>query len=224
MNAKLVRLLVAAAVAASAMVGVTPSHAGVDGGWVVIGTGAVEIGGGPDPGPIIDTIMGIVANVGGGHGKPCVPSYSSVSPGGLSWTVWRNDYTLQLAVEWHGPGYAAVSADCADKLSIAVQVNDYAANGNPVASGNPASATDDIPSSGQFNVSARSDDWVEYYDPPNLYARGNTVVELKVSASYFNPKGKVWVPIGCKVTHTSVRAWPDGSVDASTAPMEDCAA
>jgi hypothetical protein len=223
MNYRMVRTTLALAVLAFCCAGTAPSHAGVGPVWVEIGRG--ELGGGSDVGGVVDTVLAVIANVGGGHGKPCVPSSSSVAPGGLWWTAWQNRYTLEVALEWHGPGYASVSDDCADAVSLSVQVNDYAPSGRPpVAAGDPGSATDSTPSSGQFSSYAESTDWVLYYDPQNLYVRGNSVVELKVNASYFNPKGKVWVPIGCKVTHTSVRVWPDGSVDATTAPVEDCAA
>lgn len=224
MNATKARVALAAAVAASALVGATPSHADLGGGWVVIGTG--EISGTPDLGGAVDTVLGLVANVGGGHGKPCVPRYSYVESGALRWTVYRNDYTLAIAVVWNGPGGAAVSDDCADKLSLSVQVNDTAASGNqPVAQGDPGNATDDTPSGGEFDTYAESNDWVMYYDPPNLYVRGNSVVDLKVSASYLNPKGKVWVPLGCKETHTSIAvSWPDGQVQATSGPTENCAA
>ena len=223
MKSASVRVALAAAVAASAMVGVAPSHADLGGGWVVIGTG--EISGTADVGGVVDTVLGLVANAGGGHGKPCVPASSSLNPGWLGWTVYKNRYTLALALEWDGPGSASVSDDCADSLQLSVQVNDYAPQGSPtVAQGDPGGATDDTPAGGEFDAYAESRDWVTYYDPPSLYARGNSVVELKVSASYFNPKGKAWVPLGCKVTHTSVQVWPDGTVDATTAPVEDCAA
>lgn len=223
MKATTVRVALAAAVAASTMVGTAPSHAGVGDGWVIIDTG--QVSGTADVTGLVDAVLGLVANVGGGHGKPCTPKYSSIQPGGLGWTVYQNRYTLELALEWNGPGFASVSEECAQGLALSVQVNDYAPKGNPpVAQGDPGSANDGTPSGGEFDAYAESKDWVTYYNPPSLYTRGNSVVELKVSAQWLDPKHNVWVPLGCKVTQTSVTVWPDGRVDATPSPTEDCAA
>jgi hypothetical protein len=214
----IVRGALALAVAATGVVGVAPSHAGpADDVWVVIGSG--QVGGGPDLTDIVDLVVGTIADA---RDKVCKPQYTDVQPGGLSWTLYQNQSTNAIAFEWFGSGTASVSDDCATNVAVTVQVTDYAPAGNPpAAAGNPGRGGDGAASGGVYTAYGESRDFVVYYDPAALYQRGNSVVELKVTGSYYNKKAKATLPLGCKETHTSITPWPTGPTG-TTGPVEEC--
>lgn len=219
MKNSIARITVALAVAAAGVVGVAPSHAGpADDVWVVIGSG--DIAGAGDA--VNDVVNLLVETIAEARDKVCNPQYRSVDPGGLSWTMFQNQNTGAIAFEWFGTGTASVSDDCANRIDVTVQVTDYAPGGNPpAATGNPGRGGDGAPSGGAYTAYGESRDWVVYYDPSALYQRGNSVVELKVSATYYNRKAKATLPVGCKVTHTSITPWPTGPTG-TTGPAEEC--
>jgi hypothetical protein len=207
----------------AASVSVAPAHAGVGDGWVLIDSGTIS-GTGPDIDPIVNAVVGIIANT--GKDKVCTPKSSSINPGNLSWSRYRTPDYLKTAFEWHGPGFASISDDCAEELRLFVEVTDTSPSGDPAsAQGDPGSAWDPTPSGGMFNTAATSHDFVLYYDLERGYVRGvKTVIEVKVTATYYNRKAKSWLPIGCRATHTVITPTPDGPSDATTGPVEDCGA
>lgn len=207
----------------AAVAGVAPAHAAPTDGWVLINTGSV-MGNGPDLDPIVNVLLETIANA--GKGKVCTPQSSSVTPGNLSWSVYRSSDSLQTAFEWHGPGAATVSDDCAEELSLNVEVTDAAPGGDPAAApGDPGVGWDQTASGGMFSAAATSHDFVVYYDLGRGYVRGvKTVIEVKVSGTYYNRKAKSWLPLGCRSTHTVVTPTPNGPSDATTGPVEDCGA
>jgi hypothetical protein len=98
-----------------------------------------------------------------------------------------------------------------------VDVTDYGSSGPE--DGTPGYGSD----SGGDPLSAASEahNFVVYYDPARLYFRGNSVVEIKVTATYYNRKAKEWLPLGCRMTHTAITPSPSGP-SGTTGPTEDC--
>lgn len=155
------------------------------------------------------------------HASGCTPATSSITPNALTATVWTNPYEA-IVYEWHGSALAVVSDDCASRLDITVQITDHAELGNPQdVAGDPAPAWDGTAADGEFRAYREAVDWVLYYDPVELYVRGASVVELKVTATYYDPVAQATVPLGCKVTYSEVTPLLT-SPRVTTGPVEDC--
>jgi hypothetical protein len=214
MKSRMYRTVLAVAVVAGAVVGVAPSDAA--GGWVVIGRGEIP-GTGAAALDLVHAGVGFATNA--AKDRACTPKARSVTAGDLSWTLWRNQSTGAVAFEWHGPGSASVSDECAHGLTLLVKVTDYGSSG--AEEGSPGSASDSTAGDGAYSAYSEAHNWVVYYDPSRLYQRGNSVVEIKVTATYYNKKARAWLPLGCTMTHTAITPWPTGP-SGTTAPPESC--
>lgn len=219
MKRSALRVAVAAALTATA-VNVAPVHAGPVDGWVVIDAGHIS-GTGTDATELVLAVVDLALKA--GKDKVCNPKTKDITPGSLSWRLWQNEASAAIAFEWIGPGSALVSDDCAESLDLTVEVTDYAPGGRPTAAqGNPGRGNDGNPSGGELRAAAEGDNFVVYYDPTALYVRGNSVVEIRVSARYYDKKAKAMLPLGCRMTHTSITPYPTGP-QGTTGPVEECA-
>jgi hypothetical protein len=146
--------------------------------------------------------------------------------------TWMNDWkgsmatgpgVLQIKYIWTSTGSADVTDDCANSLTVTVQISDYAPSGTPsVVRGAPSTGSDDASTGGKYVAYADGQVSVLYYDPINLYQRGTSLVEVKVSASYMNKSTKTMLPLGCKVTYTSVTPTPTAPILGTTTSPVDC--
>lgn len=209
-------LLVAVALAAGTA-GV-PAHAGPGDAWVQIGHGEVA-GTGDTAANLVFAAIDLATKAAGG--TACKPATARVEAYNLSWDSWLNPNTGAIAYVWTGPGSATVSNDCASNVSVTVQVSDYAPAGNPsVVRGNKAPGSDSSASGGQFTAYATSTAWVPYYE--GIYMRGESLVEIKVTGSYYNTKAKATLPLGCIASYTHVTPTPTGPImgESTSGPCE----
>ncbi|HWL35780.1 MAG TPA: hypothetical protein VNQ77_06280 [Frankiaceae bacterium] len=153
---------------------------------------------------------------------PCLPTQTGMETHSLSWEVWYNPQYGAVAYDWSNGGMAWSSTKCSTAARVTISLTDYAPNGKPpVVFGAPLMITQTRAANGRYTATSLPNAglWVEYYNFPNLYMRGEALVETKVKGEYRNHDGK-WVTIGCTVTYNTVHPTPTGpQVDRPTAPQ-----
>lgn len=207
------RVLAGVLMAASLAAPMAPAAHAETGEWVVIGTFSA-------PAPALD-VMGTTLNEAyaaieaatGAAPKSCVPTTATYPDRLAGQTLW-NVTTHQIIFRWNGPGYAFATKDCASAVTVKVTVTDLAATGSPARwRGTTYTATNNYNGTkawGAYKTTPDPD--VLYYDPANLYQRGNSVVFISVAGTYKDKATGKTLPIPCNESATQVTPTPGGPI------------
>lgn len=213
------RVLLVAALAATTAI--PSAHAAPD-GWTLVSTSTAPapaaVGGG------LDAIVRAARQVSGAKTE-CVPRRMDSTAFQLVNQTWVST-NGQIAYQWYGSGQGWSVTGCASKVHVDVLVTDYAPAGQPpversaVATGDSATATTMPDGSKRYVANATAESWVVYYN--GLYQRGSSLVEVKVTGTYFNPQANAWRSIGCVKLFTPVTPTPTGPIYGDTYQEKPC--